>query len=152
MSTDDWWNNIGRLMPKYSEKTLSDCYFHHQGSHTDWPEIESRPSSWWPFVIRIAYARKENYKWFPTWIQVTRRDSIVGITTRYVLNGLQIESRMGISGTSSPIQGYRVSFLGMAFANHPHFWQTLKKEYSYTSTFPLAFMDCSRVKFTFILS
>jgi hypothetical protein len=29
MSTDDWWNNIDRLMPKYSEKNLSDCHFLH---------------------------------------------------------------------------------------------------------------------------
>jgi hypothetical protein len=29
--------------PTYSEKNTPECHFAHSKSHTDWPEVETRP-------------------------------------------------------------------------------------------------------------
>jgi len=96
---------------------------------------------------------------------VASRDSSVGILTRYGL-GPMIESRWG-SRFSSPLQtgfethstSYKmgtasfpaVNRPGHGFDHPPHLASRLKKDSSCDSTPPWAFVDCSRVTYTFTL-
>ena len=79
------------------------------------------------------------------------RDSLVGIATRYGLDGPGIESRWGqnfpplsrraLRPTQPPIQcvpglSRRQSGRGVALTTHPDLAQRLKKEWSFTSTPP----------------
>ena len=81
------------------------------------------------------------------------RDSVVGIATRYGLEGPGVESRLGQILCTRPdrpwgppsllYNGYRVSFPGVKRpgrdVDHPPLLAPrLKKGYSYTSTPPLA--------------
>jgi hypothetical protein len=42
MLMEHCWNDTDRGKPKYSEKTLSHCYFVHHKFHTQWPATEPR--------------------------------------------------------------------------------------------------------------
>jgi hypothetical protein len=94
----------------------------------------------------------------------SREHSAVGIETRYWLHGPGIESGGRGGGREFLHQperscgppdllynGYRVSIRRLkrprSGVDHPHLQPKLKKEYSYTSTHPLA---CYTVKFTLI--
>ena len=86
--------------------------------------------------------------------------SVVGITTRYTLDGTGIESRCRARfsapvqtgplahpctmGTRSPSRGQ--SGLSVALTTHSHLVPWLKKEYTHTSTHLCAFMAYSRVR------
>jgi len=75
--------------------------------------------------------------------------SVVGIASRYGMNGPGIESRLGrdfphlsrpaLGSTQPPVQWVTVLYQGstgrgVALTTHPHLAPRLKKEYSYTST------------------
>jgi hypothetical protein len=75
-------------------------------------------------------------------LKMVARDSVVGLATRYGLDGPGIESRWRRDLRTRPdrpwghnhllYNGYRV--LPGVLTNHPHIAPRLKKEYSYTST------------------
>jgi hypothetical protein len=44
--TEHRWNTTDTRKSKYLEKSLSQCEFPHQKSHTDWPGIEPGPPQW----------------------------------------------------------------------------------------------------------
>jgi hypothetical protein len=91
------------------------------------------------------------------------RESSFGKATRYGLDGSAIESRWG-ARFSTPVQtgpGFHpasctmgtdsfpgVERPGRGVDHLPYLAQRLKKEKSYTTTSPCAFVACSRVKYT----
>jgi len=89
------------------------------------------------------------------------RDSSVGIATRYGLDGAGIESRFRARFSAAVQTGpgaHPASYTmgsgslpgvkrpGRSVDHPPHLAPRLKKEYSYTSTPPRAFVTCYRVK------
>lgn len=68
------------------------------------------------------------------------RDSVVGIATRYWIDGPGIETSLPTPVQASLLyNGYRVILGGSirGVTAHPHLTPRLKKEYRYTSTLPL---------------
>jgi hypothetical protein len=47
MNVEQWWNDTDRGKLKYSEKTLSECYFVHHKFHMDWPGTDPGPPQGW---------------------------------------------------------------------------------------------------------
>jgi hypothetical protein len=80
----------------------------------------------------------------------------LGIKSQWGANFLHF-SRLALGPTHLPVQwvldhSQGLGGRGMALTSHPNLVLRLKKEYSYTSTPPLAFVTCSRVKFTLFIT
>ena len=87
-------------------------------------------------------------------ITLVGRDNLVGMATRYGLDGPEIESRWGANFRTRPdrpwgptsllCNGYRVSFPGVKRpgrgVNHPPHLAPKLKEYNYTSTLLLSLL------------